>query len=145
MGSDESHFSVSLIVRGKVTRQCPQTTTGIFFQAVTLWTPLQTSNPIERNQMLQRDDFHVWLRSWPDVTARPLTFSIRMALGKSRIQNGAGFEMYSWPSFPVFLPKQTHYIKYTKLKNTRKWTDIVWNCQDEQWNDGKIILTSSRY
>ena len=27
MGSDESHFSVSLIVRDKVTRQCPQTTT----------------------------------------------------------------------------------------------------------------------
>ena len=26
MGSDESHFSVSLIVRDKVTRQCPQTT-----------------------------------------------------------------------------------------------------------------------
>ena len=27
MGSDESRFNVSLIVRGKVTRQCPQTTT----------------------------------------------------------------------------------------------------------------------
>ena len=27
MGSDESHFNVSLFVRGKVTRQCPQTTT----------------------------------------------------------------------------------------------------------------------
>ena len=27
IGSDESHFNVSLIVRGKVTRQCPQTTT----------------------------------------------------------------------------------------------------------------------
>ena len=27
MGSDESHFNVSLIVRDKVTRQCPQTTT----------------------------------------------------------------------------------------------------------------------
>ena len=26
MGSDESHFKVSLIVRDKVTRQCPQTT-----------------------------------------------------------------------------------------------------------------------
>ena len=26
-GSDESPFNVSLIVRGKVTRQCPQTTT----------------------------------------------------------------------------------------------------------------------
>ena len=25
MGSDESHFNVSLIVRDKVTRQCPQT------------------------------------------------------------------------------------------------------------------------
>ena len=27
IGSDESRFNVSLIVRGKVTRQCPQTTT----------------------------------------------------------------------------------------------------------------------
>ena len=27
MGSDESHFNVSLIVREKVTRRCPQTTT----------------------------------------------------------------------------------------------------------------------
>ena len=27
MGSDESHFNVSLTVRGKVTRECPQTTT----------------------------------------------------------------------------------------------------------------------
>ena len=26
MGSDDSHFNVSLIVRGKVTRQCPETT-----------------------------------------------------------------------------------------------------------------------
>ena len=26
MGSDESHFNVSLIVRDKVTRQCPDTT-----------------------------------------------------------------------------------------------------------------------
>ena len=27
MGSDDSHFNVSLIVRDKVIRQCPQTTT----------------------------------------------------------------------------------------------------------------------
>ena len=27
MGSDERHFNVSFIVRDKVTRQCPQTTT----------------------------------------------------------------------------------------------------------------------
>ena len=27
MGSDQSHFNVSLIVRDKVTRRCPQTTT----------------------------------------------------------------------------------------------------------------------
>ena len=27
MGSDDSHFNVSLIVRDKVTRPCPQTTT----------------------------------------------------------------------------------------------------------------------
>ena len=26
VGSDESHFNVSLVVRDKVTRQCPQTT-----------------------------------------------------------------------------------------------------------------------
>ena len=29
MGSDENHFNVSLIVRDKVTRQCPQTTTSL--------------------------------------------------------------------------------------------------------------------
>ena len=28
MDSDESHFNVSLLVRDKVTRQCPQTTTA---------------------------------------------------------------------------------------------------------------------
>ena len=28
MGSDESHFNVSLIVKDKVTRLCPQTTTS---------------------------------------------------------------------------------------------------------------------
>ena len=28
MGSDESNFNVSLIVRDKVTRQCPQSTTS---------------------------------------------------------------------------------------------------------------------
>ena len=28
VGSDESHFNVSLFVRDKVTRQCPQTTTS---------------------------------------------------------------------------------------------------------------------
>ena len=27
MGSDESHFNLALIMRDKVTRQCPQTTT----------------------------------------------------------------------------------------------------------------------
>ena len=27
MGSDESHFNVAVIVRGRVTRQCSQTTT----------------------------------------------------------------------------------------------------------------------
>ena len=27
MGSEESHFNVSLVVRDKVTRRCPQTTT----------------------------------------------------------------------------------------------------------------------
>ena len=36
MGSDESHFNVSLIVRDKVTRQCPQrqNTGGLFIRAV---------------------------------------------------------------------------------------------------------------
>ena len=28
IGSDESHFKISFIMRGKVTRQCPQTTTS---------------------------------------------------------------------------------------------------------------------
>ena len=32
MGSDESHFNVSLIVRDKVTRPCPQTTTFEAFE-----------------------------------------------------------------------------------------------------------------
>ena len=32
MGSDESHFNVSLTVRDKVTRQCPQTTTVTFLK-----------------------------------------------------------------------------------------------------------------
>ena len=27
MGSDENHFNISLIVRDKVTKHCPQTTT----------------------------------------------------------------------------------------------------------------------
>ena len=30
-----------------------------------------------------------------DVIARPSTFSVRIALGESRIRNGAGFETYS--------------------------------------------------
>ena len=36
MGSDESHFNVSLIVRDKVTRHCPQrqNSGGIFIRAV---------------------------------------------------------------------------------------------------------------
>ena len=29
MGSNKSHFNVSLIVRDKVTRRCPQTTTDV--------------------------------------------------------------------------------------------------------------------
>ena len=29
MGSDESHFNVSLTVKAKVTRQCPQTTLNL--------------------------------------------------------------------------------------------------------------------
>ena len=32
MGNDESHFNVSLIVREKVTRQCPQTTTKLWLR-----------------------------------------------------------------------------------------------------------------
>ena len=32
VGSDESHFNVSLIVKNKVTRQCPQTATSTFTQ-----------------------------------------------------------------------------------------------------------------
>ena len=36
MGSDESHFNVALIVRDKVTRQCPQTKT-FFDEKGELW------------------------------------------------------------------------------------------------------------
>ena len=50
-----------------------------------------------------------------DVTAWPSTFSIRIALGESYIQNGTGFETYSWLSFPVFLPK-VHYNLIEALK-----------------------------
>ena len=48
--------------------------TGNFSKSVTLW----TSNPMERNQTLQRDDLHVWLLSclWHHCP-RPLTFSVR--------------------------------------------------------------------
>ena len=33
MGSDESHFNVSLIVRDKVTRQCPQTRHNLWLRS----------------------------------------------------------------------------------------------------------------
>ena len=46
MGSDERHFIVSLIVRDKVTRQCPQTTTfeeNINPRRIQIEVPLLTS------------------------------------------------------------------------------------------------------
>ena len=43
MGSDGSHFNVSLIVRDKVTRQCPQTTT---FEEKREPKRIQTENPL---------------------------------------------------------------------------------------------------
>ena len=44
VGSDESHFNISLIVRNKVTRQCAQTTTSEPKQIRTE-VPLLTSLP----------------------------------------------------------------------------------------------------
>ena len=41
MGSDESRFNVTLIVRDKVTRQCPQTTTIVMMRVVVLRSPCQ--------------------------------------------------------------------------------------------------------
>ena len=46
MGSDESHFNVSLIVRDKVTRQCPQTTT---FEEKGLLKRIRTEVPLLTN------------------------------------------------------------------------------------------------
>ena len=43
MGSDESHFNISLIVRDKVTRQCPQTTS---FQEKVEPKQIQTDVPL---------------------------------------------------------------------------------------------------
>ena len=43
MGSDESHFNVSLIVRDKVTRQCPQTT---IFEEKGELKPIRTKVPM---------------------------------------------------------------------------------------------------
>ena len=37
MRSDESHFNVSLIVRDKVTRQCPQTITLITLMVIDMY------------------------------------------------------------------------------------------------------------
>ena len=57
MGSDESHFNVSLIVRDKVTRQCPQTT---FFEEkgepkrIRTEVPLLTSLTTRPNRLTSR-------------------------------------------------------------------------------------------
>ena len=61
MGSDESHFSVSLIVRDKVTRPCPQTT------------PFEEKGEPKR----YRTEVTLPLTSLPGLTARP-----RPALGR---------------------------------------------------------------
>ena len=51
MGSDENHFNVSLIMRDKVTRQCPQNTT--FEEKREPWTyvyigPWKVADPVLR-------------------------------------------------------------------------------------------------
>ena len=48
MGSDKSHFTVSLIVRDKVTRQCPQTTT---FEVVSNRGPSAYRLPVGPNRL----------------------------------------------------------------------------------------------
>ena len=64
VGSDECHFNVSLIVKDKVTRQCPQTTT--FFEEkgepkryrtevlpLTSLTPYRWAKPTDQDIMLR--------------------------------------------------------------------------------------------
>ena len=49
MGSDESYFNVSLTVRDKVTRPCPQTTTiWRCGKREIIYTPIATLSPPER-------------------------------------------------------------------------------------------------
>ena len=64
VGSDESHFNVSLIVRDKVTRQCPQTTTfeekgepkriQTEVPLLTSLTPYRKAKPARTNNKLSR-------------------------------------------------------------------------------------------
>ena len=57
MGSDESHFKVSLIVRDKVIRQCPQTTTFEVkgeLKRIRTEVPLLTSLTARPNQLTER-------------------------------------------------------------------------------------------
>ena len=64
MGSDESHFNVSLTVRDKVTRQCPQITTfeekGEPKRSRTE-VPLLTSLTARPNQLTLEEDTNVML------------------------------------------------------------------------------------
>ena len=73
MGIDESHFNVSLIVRDKVTRQCPQTTTfeekgePKRYRTEVLRLPAYrlTAKPNRLSRVLNRGDFNFYVRSTP--------------------------------------------------------------------------------
>ena len=96
MGSDKSHFNVSLIVRGTVTRQCPQTTTGFFSQVgYPVDTPYRLQIQLSEIKCCRGTTSMFGCCPDSDVIARPSTFSVRIALGESRIRNDAGFETYS--------------------------------------------------
>ena len=69
MGSDESHFNVSLIVRDKVTRQCPQTTTfeekgepkqirtEVLLNGLTLY---RNAKPAHDGSLMESDNIKLW-------------------------------------------------------------------------------------
>ena len=68
MGSDESHFNVSLIVRDKVTRQCPHTT--VFEKkGEPKWIRTETEIPLLANLTPPWGQPHVKSASLPAVAA----------------------------------------------------------------------------
>ena len=81
MGSDESHFNVSLTVRDKVTRQCPQTTTFL-----------------KRKESRSGSEPRSFRLPAYRLTARPNRFSRSVSL----LSNGdeAPSESYSRPEVP---------------------------------------------